>query len=57
MKMNKEEAKKYIQSLLDTTELFDFETDNHGQVVIYTGVFVQNDCSFSEEPDPYLLDD
>jgi len=41
---------KVIRALEDGTA--DIQTDNEGQLIIYTGVWEQSDTSLEETPDP-----
>jgi hypothetical protein len=33
----------------------ELEFDNHGQMVIYTGVYLWKDGSYRDEPDPLVI--
>ncbi len=35
----------------------DIQTDNHGQLIVYTGVFLQADGTESNMPDPNWVED
>jgi hypothetical protein len=37
-----------VQSLLNT----EFETDNSGQIIFYSGIFIWKNGEFKSEPDP-----
>jgi|HubBroStandDraft_2_1064218.scaffolds.fasta_scaffold2273234_1 hypothetical protein len=37
-----------VQSLLNT----EFETDNSGQIIFYSGIFLHSDGSLHNEPEP-----
>ena len=52
---NEEFIARVIESLENGTA--DIQTDNEGQLVIYTGVYEQADTSLSEKPDPNFSDE
>jgi hypothetical protein len=35
----------------------DIQTDNHGQLIVYTGLFLQTDGTENNEPDPNWASD
>jgi hypothetical protein len=49
-------TEEQVKKMTDCTQ-GDWEHDNQGQIVIYTGIFQWEDGSYHDEPDPALAED
>lgn len=50
-------SQMYEKAILENRELWDVQSDNQGQIVVYTGLFIQKNGGVEETPDKEWRDD